>query len=233
MLLIFLMSGLVEIDSASSYSPPQSTKMNTDIDPADMSLYYAMGEYYPPDNVDALYIWWQGGRVEIMAYNDDEYFVEEAATRQLGDDERLSYALLDNVFNVYYTASDDTVIDDAYKKLEIRVPKSLAQNLKSINIVSNGEIILKNISAESIVINGGSGQVSCENVYSQRMGIASSSGDIRMKLDSQRGFTLNFKSVTGILDSEFELTEQRGVYTHGNGEYVYSVETKSGSLYIS
>ena len=62
-------------------------------DPTDMSLYYEMGEYYPPDSIDSLNINWQGGRVEIIAYDGDSYFVAESATRQLREDERLANTL--------------------------------------------------------------------------------------------------------------------------------------------
>lgn len=84
-----------------------------------MSQYYTMGEYYPPqDNIDTLNVNWQGGRVEIIAYDEEDYFMEEAATRQLAEEERLSYSIDGNVFSINFTSSDEITIGDAYKRLK-------------------------------------------------------------------------------------------------------------------
>ena len=95
---------------------PEMSEELMNIDPTDMSQYYAMGEYYPPNSVDSLNIDWQGGRVEIVAYNGDDYFVEEASTRYLQENERLTYTLDNNTFSVAF-ASEETEITDAHKKV--------------------------------------------------------------------------------------------------------------------
>jgi len=86
--LIMLMNGLSAMLAGAGYG---DMVQPTNYDPTDMSLYYAMGEYYPPDEINTINVEWFGGRVEIIAYDGDSYFVEEAATRQLREDERLTY----------------------------------------------------------------------------------------------------------------------------------------------
>ena len=140
--LIMLMNGLCTMLTGSAYD--DSVKLSN-YDPTDMSLYYAMGEYYPPDDINTLNIDWFGGRVEIIAYDGDSYYVEEAATRQLREDERLSYDYKETEFSFFFLGDKDVKITDAYKKLEIRIPRVIANNLKSIHINTDGEVVLKNL----------------------------------------------------------------------------------------
>lgn len=201
------------------------------LDPTDMSEYYAMGEYYPPDNVDTLNVNWVGGRVEIIAYDEDYYFVEEAATRYLRDEERLSYILDGNTFSVFYVESEETVIDDAYKKVEIRVPREMAQKLKSINVNTNGEVVFKNITAESIIVNNINSEVRFENVYSKNTNIETEGGNVSLTVDGSIGYSVDFKSKSGRLDSYVDIS--RNNYISGDGVYSYKVKTKSGDLNVS
>ncbi len=200
------------------------------VDPTDMSAYYAMGEYYPPDNVDTINVNWVGGRVEIIGYNDSSYFVEEAATRQLMENERLSYVLDGNTFSVFYVASDDTIIDDAFKKVEIRIPKQLSEKIKSINVNSNGEVVFKNFKADNITVNNINSNVYLESVYSNNTNIVTRDGDVNLKIDGDVGYSVEFKSRTGKLNSY--INNGRNKYICGTGTYPFYVKTKSGDFNI-
>lgn len=227
--LLIMMNALNAMLQGSAYS---KRLVLDGIDVNDMSVYYAMGEYYPPDNIDTLNVSWQGGRVEIIAYDNDEYFVEEAATRQLSDDERLSYSFEGNTFSVYFTADASVEIDDAYKKLEIRVPSSIAQNLKTVNVASNGEVVMRNITAESITVSTTEGEVRCGNVYSDSMTVQTVSGDVELSMAEGTGFELMLDSDKGKFKSDLELTGQDGKYTYADGTYKFSVITQSGDVSV-
>jgi len=196
--LIMLTNGLTTMLAGSAYEA--SSKL-AQYDPTDMSLYYAMGEYYPPDTIDSLNIDWHGGRVEIIAYDGDSYFVEEGATRQLRENERLTYTLSGNEFSIFFTESDETVIDDAYKKVEIRVPVVIANNLKKVNISTDGEVVLKNFFADEISVTSKTGDIFCENVYSPKGAVTNGSGDINIKVAGGVGYRLDFNSIKGKLDT--------------------------------
>ena len=225
--LVFLMNGLCTVVKADA----SNDVIKVDgIDPADMSEYYAMGEYYPPDTVDTLNVNWVGGRVEIIGYNEKEYFVEEAATRQLMEDERLSYTFEGNTFSIFYVASEETLIDDAYKKVEIRVPQQLADKLKSVNVNTNGEVVFKNFTAESITVNNIDSSVSLESVYSKNTKIETEGGNVNMKVDGGVGYSVDFKSRKGKLNSYIDNGKNR--YICGDGTYPYTVKTKSGNFNI-
>ena len=183
--LVFLMNGLCTVIEASVSD--EVLKIDG-IDPTDMSEYYAMGEYYPPDNIDTLNVNWVGGRVEIVGYNDKAYFVEEAATRQLMEDERLSYTLEGNTFSIFYVASEETLIDDAYKKVEIRVPKQLSDKLKSVNVNTNGEVVFKNFTSDNITVNNINSNIIFESVYSKNTQIETEGGNVNMKVDGGIGY---------------------------------------------
>lgn len=200
------------------------------IDPTDMSVYHAMGEYYPPETVDTINVNWVGGRVEIIGYNDSSYFVEEAATRQLMEDERLSYTLEGNTFSIFYVESEETVIDDAFKKVEIRIPKQLADKMKSVNVNSNGEVVFRNFSAENITVNNIDSDVNLESVYSSNTHIETEGGNVNLKVDADVGYSVEFKSRRGKLNSYIDNGKNK--YICGEGTYPYTVKTKSGNFNI-
>lgn len=225
--LIVLTGGLCELIPDDE---PQLSEELQQIDPTDMSLYYAMGEYYPPDSVDTLNIDWQGGRVEVVAYNGDGYFVEEASTRYLLENERLSYSLEDTTFSVRFTESPETQITDAYKKVEIRIPRSILENIKSVNINTNGEVVLKNITAKNIKINGKSGNISCVNSYSDSTAITSSTGNVKLAVSNEIGYSIDFSSRGGKLDSYVD--NGLNSYVSGDGKYPFKIKTTNGDLNV-
>lgn len=222
------MNGLCTTLQGSAY---EDSVTLADYNPVDMSQYYTMGEYYPPqDNIDTLNINWQGGRVEIIAYDEEDYYMEEGATRQLQESERLSYSIDGNVFSINFTASEEITVGDAYKKVEIRVPRDIAENLNSISINTNGEVVVRNITAKTITINGRAGEINCENVYAKDMDINSESGNIKLKVGSAVGYSLDFETDSGKLDAYFDSNDNS--YSCGDKAYTYDITTDSGNLSV-
>lgn len=226
--LVMLTNGLCTMLMGSAYD--DSVKLSN-YDPTDMSLYYAMGEYYPPDDINTLNIEWHGGRVEVIAYDGDCYFVEEAATRQLREDERLSYLYSGTEFSFFFTESEDVKITDAYKKLEIRIPRATATNLKSLNISTDGEVVLKNLNCEQLTVSSGSGRVMLENVYSVNSNITTSDGNVEIGIASGIGYRMDFSTGSGSMTTYYD-TDKKS-YICGGGEYSYNVKTGTGDLHIS
>lgn len=225
--LVMMMNGLCTVIEAAE----SDDVLRIDgVDPTDMSDYYAMGEYYPPDTIDTLNVNWVGGRVEIVGYNESYYFVEEAATRQLMEEERLSYVIDGNTFSVFYVESDDTVIDDAYKKLEIRIPKQLSEKIKTVNVNTNGEVVFKNFKAENITVNDINSNVRLDGVYSKNTQIETEGGNVDLNVESGIGYSVEFKSKSGVLNSYID--NGKNSYICGDGTYPYNVKTKSGSFNI-
>ena len=226
--LIMLMNGLCTMLTGSAYD--DSVKLSN-YDPTDMSLYYAMGEYYPPDDINTLNIDWFGGRVEIIAYDGDSYYVEEAATRQLREDERLSYDYKETEFSFFFFGDKDVKITDAYKKLEIRIPRVIANNLKSIHINTDGEVVLKNLNCEELKVKSKSGKITCENVYAVNSEFSSSEGDIQIGIASGVGYKMDFSTKDGSMTTYIDT--KKNSYIVGGGEYSYKVKTDTGNLLVS
>ena len=226
--LVMMMNGLTVMIQGSDY---ESETVLSDYNATDMSQYYAMGEYYPPDEVDTINIDWKGGRVEIIAYDGDYYFVEEAATRQLQDQERLAYTISGGEFSVYFSDSEEDAVKNAYKKLEIRIPKTTAAQLKSVVINTDGEVVLKNIKADSITVNGNSGNIRCDNTYSKEMNVSTQGGNIDMTLKEEPGYKLTFDTKRGSADTYFEM--DNGAYSCGNALYSFKIKTGKGNLSVS
>lgn len=218
------------ISSPSGYVEPTMSDELKDVDPTDMSNYFAMGEYYPPNEVNTLNIDWTGGRVEITAYNGADYFVEEAATRQLMENERLSYKLEGTNFSVSYTDDKDSFPNDVYKKIEIRLPRDIARGLKSLNINTNGEIVLKGITAENLNVNGKNKKINTIDTYGVNSVITTVDGDIELQVMTNVGYSVDFSSHGGRLDSYVD--NGLNTYVSGDGKYSFKVKTLNGNLDI-
>ncbi len=202
------------------------------LDPTNMANYYAMGEYYPPDEIDTLNITWQGGRVEIIAYNDEQYFIEEAATRQLSEDERLSYSMKGNTFSIFYTADEDVKIEDAYKKLEIRVPKSLAQHLKAVNVATNGEVVMRNFHTDKLIINNTLGEIRLGNVTADNANIQTTKGNIDIAITDNVGYDFSFDTKNYEIKTELEYSETNGNIIFNDGAYKFKIKTSDGKFIV-
>lgn len=218
------------IGTSNGYDDPIMSDELKDVDPTDMSNYFAMGEYYPPNEVDSLNIDWTGGRVEIVAYNGADYFVEEAATRQLMENERLSYKLEGTTFSVYYSDDKDNFPNDVYKKIEIRLPRDIARSLKTLNINTNGEIVIKGITAENLNINGKNKKISCVDTYGSNSVITSADGNVELQVMTDIGYSVDFSSHGGKLDSYVD--NGLNTYVSGDGKYSFKVKTENGNLDI-
>ena len=122
------------------------------------------------------------------------------------------------------------LLGDAYKKVEIRVPVVIANNLKKININTNGEVVLKNIFADEISITSKTGNIICENVYSPKGTFTNGSGDINIKVASGVSYRLDYNSVKGKLNTYLDAKKS---YVVGNGEYTYKTKTNQGNVNVS
>lgn len=58
------------------------------------------------------------------------------------------------------------------------------------------------------------------------------SGNIELVIPESSGFTVSFDSVSGKLNSDFEVTKEDDEYIFGDGNADYSVDTVSGSMRI-
>lgn len=226
--LILMSNGLQAMLVGSSYS---NSNILADYDPTDMTAYTTVGEYYPPqDGIDTLNINWQGGRVQIIAYNEEDYYFEELSTRLLYENERLSYSIDDNVLSIDFNSTYESPVNDAYKSVEVRVPKSIANKLKSVNVTNTGAVVMRNIRAETITINGDSGNVDCSWVYSKNMTVTTDEGNVSLAVPSDVGFKLAVDTKKGKFKYPTSLSEDNGVLSCGDGEFVYSVKTASGDV---
>ena len=116
----------------------------------------------------------------------------------------------------------------------------------------SGDLETDFITADSAKVNAVSGKIDLDGSFRQVTGGSTSgevdlalrkcpekldlvtvSGDVELKLPQNAGFTLDYSTVSGDLDSDFPLTTERnGGHICGDGKGVLSVSTTSGALSV-
>ena len=103
--------------------------------------------------------------------------------------------------------------------------------MKSINIKTDGEVVLKNITAESITVNGRERDVVLKNTYSGSTSLTTTDGKVSLFVKTDTGYSVDFSSKDGKLDSYVD--NGMNSYVNGDGKYPFKVKTKTGDLNVS
>lgn len=112
---------------------------------------------------------------------------------------------------------------------------SLEDAARDIEIdTTSGKVRVSAVRVNSFKVDTTSGAVELSFSAAPPKGeIDTVSGRVTLKLPDMKGFTLDFETVSGKLESDFHVkTNGDHEYVYGNGECCYDVETVSGSLYI-
>lgn len=112
----------------------------------------------------------------------------------------------------------------------INITETNMERIDAETVSGNIEIMgtVKEVSADSV-----SGTVLlCTGEAPQSADISTVSGDIKFEIPDNKGFYVDFDSVSGKITSEFSLIINNGKQIYGNGERHYDFETVSGNAYI-
>ena len=102
-----------------------------------------------------------------------------------------------------------------------------------INTVS-GDVWTIADKLEEFKIETVSGEISIDCASAPKQGnMKSVSGDLILSMTVEGGFTMDMKTTSGKLESEYKVDKtDSGSYIHGNGEKKYKAETVSGDIFI-
>lgn len=116
---------------------------------------------------------------------------------------------------------------------------SFAGSAEQLELLSSsGQIKVENEQAQSLNLETGSGDIRYRGELSGRSSIASSSGDVELKLSDPSNLRVDAKTSSGSIDSNLKLTLEENsehvlVGSMGDGSVQLSITTSSGDVRIS
>ena len=209
-------------------------------------------DYILPEGTEitALDIDWISGEVEILVTSDSDILVREQPEHETS----YSYAMVvteqDGVLKVRYTEDAFLTLPDLpAKKLTVQLPRAVAEHLTEVQLNSvSADLETDFLTADSAELTTVSGKIDLDGSFRQVTGGSTSgevdltlrkcpdrielntvSGNMDLELPRNAGFTLDYSTVSGDLESDFPLTTDG---TCGDGSGSITIETTSGDLKI-
>jgi hypothetical protein len=146
-------------------------------------------------NVDSLDIDWVAGSATITPYDGDVIKVTEFAQRDLNDSERFVCGVSGGTLEIKYCAPGVT-FNLLTKKLEVQVPKSLADKLHILDVeATSADLKISDFRADTFSVSETSGTSDIANISAATSDVHSVSGTIDIENLTTTGLTL--KTVSG------------------------------------
>ncbi|MDD3192629.1 MAG: DUF4097 family beta strand repeat-containing protein [Oscillospiraceae bacterium] len=154
----------------------------------------------PAENIKQLDINWTAGSVELVPYDGTEISFSEEAFGTLTEKNSLRYGVSDGVLVIRYVKNGLLFGNQPSKKLQVMLPRELAQSLEKIEVDSvsakidatdlqagkmkynttSGSITLSGLQAEEIEIDTVSGGADVQDSNAENFKISTVSGDMRL-----------------------------------------------------
>jgi len=194
---------------------------------------YTSGNGYTDASVEALDIDYFSGLVDI-AYTDESFasWTEEVIKGHADANTSVHCWLDGTTLRIHYCGSGhwDTG-GPLLKKLTVRIPKNVILDridMESVSADLHADIDVRNVDYESV-----SGDILLTDLRADKIQVETVSGDALLYLPEDRGFKLDYSTVSGDLTSQIRLlSEGRGSYRYGDGFTAIDIETVSGDLFL-
>lgn len=206
----------------------------------------------PAEEIAELEIHWVSGDINITAYDGDTIQIKETGVSE--DEAKLRYRVIDGRLVIQFRAAGWNVglFKDLKKDLEIRVPQTMAADMKEIVIESvSGEVSAEGLVCQQIDLEGVNGEyllqgafetIDCEivngeltlqaSVCPKNVDVEAVNGSVVMTLPENEGFTATLDSVNGNLDCDFEGKAEKKSFVYGDGSATFDFETVNGGVRI-
>ena len=210
-------------------------------------------------DINDINIDWVSGDVSIISYSGSKIILEETAEGEITDKSFLRYRLKNGVLDVDYSTgkigiSLGSLSKEFNKKLCIKLPESLAANLKGVDIdavsadiavnglsldnmsidVTSGDIRLTDMNIRDFEADTISGALAASfNSCPEAFRFDSTSGDCKIYLPADSGFTAVIDDISGDLETEFSYHKNSDYeYVIGDGRNSFEMDTVSGDFEI-
>lgn len=194
-----------------------------------------------PDGITSISVDWISGEITMTPHDGDEIEITEFAQRTLHDNEHLSMRVSDNTLEIEFLDRRVSARIGRMppKKLEILVPRTLSENLSSLDIDSvSGRVHVYGMSITHIDISTTSGNISLSNIISSEIETNSTSGTIHISDSSSAD--LDIDTTSGRVDASGAFNSVSIDSTSGNVllnnttvQSTANIDTTSGSVELS
>lgn len=148
------------------------------------------------EGVGTLRLDWTAGAVSVAPYDGAEITLTEYARRELSDSEKLSYSVQNGTLSVRYTGQNTALgISMPSKRLEIQLPRALAQKLTLLSVDGvSADISLSDLGTGALDANTTSGEITLKNLSADSASLGTVSGEMALSGASVRALTANTTS---------------------------------------
>ena len=145
--------------------------------------FEAVGNYsVPADNLDSIKIDWVAGNITVNPFDGSDIQITEYARRTLSDNEKLYCGVSGRTLNIDFHEKRFNIINMPEKRLEVRIPRALCDNLESFTVDStSGGVSVENMRSVTTKIETVSGAVNLSGIAARTLDIGSASGSITLK----------------------------------------------------
>ena len=203
----------------------------------------------PIKNID---VNWVSGSVNIIRADVKEISVSESCDKELKDSEKMVYSIKGDTLRVDFCEPSIINIFNTDKDLEITLPASVADELKSVDIENvSAAVSIGGISCKTIDLTTVSGDVDVDESSCSKLDIETVSGNIRyagnvldevdadsvsgsvtLDLPDDAGFSAEISSMSGRITSDIPATSHDGRYVAGDGYTDIELNSVSGDLIL-
>ena len=169
--------------------------------------------------VSAINIDWVTGEVTVKPGDTDEILITEYAQRELREGEKLHFETSGNVLTIRFRERGN-LGRMPKKKLEILVPRELAESLDRLSIESvSADVSIDDMGAETLKARTASGGIRLSNVVAHKFDTFTTSGSITVT--SARSDSRSLDSISGTIRVTDIITR------------TLDIDTTSGSINVS
>lgn len=213
---------------------------------------YTMGGATITDSVKNIDINWIDGTVDVLTHNENTVSFSETSDIELDENKTLYYYLEGDTLHIQFGKARKIPSNQNFSKhLTVYVPEgAVFEDIDVDNVSSSFNI--KGVSCDSFEADTVSGDVTVQLNAVREFKVDSVSADCRLEsavapdefeadmvsgnielaIPEGSGFKVSFDTVSGKLNSEFEVTKDDDEYICGDGKAEYSVDTVSGGITI-
>lgn len=212
------------------------------------------GEIFDKGDISLIDLDWIDGKIVFDTTEEFEYITIFEETKETYDEDYLCHLWRNSdVLNIKYAASGVSIPQKVEKALKVLIPTSYTlENLKLYSVSSFIEI--HNVSINNIEINNVSGNVIINRCNVESLEYYGVSGNLKMRVpeiakdikidqvsgstlisipDDTLGFEVDFYSVSGDVNLDFDVKIHNGSYIYGDPDNLsIEVDTVSGNLSV-
>ncbi len=220
----------------------------------DDAMKYTAGGASVSAPVTEIEIDWLTCKVEIEQYDGDEIVFKDESEHEIRESEMLRYYLDGTTLKIKYAKSGVIQIQNEYKTLVLMVPKQGNYDIEVNTVSASVYVNAPDMELNEMSVNTVSGNVEINSIIRDELSVATVSGDVSVKtsdsvnpseietvsgnvkleLPSDTSFVVEYNTVSGNIESDFQTTQKGNQLIHSAGvgsttTYI-EVDTVSGNL---